>query len=254
MSPFDSLIINLQGKVWHPVGGSKSVNVIDGKIFIIQQLRLLRSAYISLVEVADEVKKRQERMKGTTEVPFVIAALDHAADQSNVILSFNSFVSVLYQLNRVLPIHFPGCGDIPNYPRIRFYRNKAVEHWDEYVASVPGTGFTFKFGKAAIPVIEGDFEYPKRQILLQEVKAKFKVIGGNFVWVDEAYNMLGCDKAYCDAVFKALEGSGKMSLHKGKNSDFDSLISLLLRFGFPAPFNDVEEYCDLLVAHISRFV
>lgn len=155
-------------------------------------------------------------------------------------------------MNRLLPAHFPGATDIPRFQRVRFYRNKANEHWDAYTVNIANNGFMFQHGKAAIPSVDRVIIQTERISLLAELRRAFTTLGVNFVWPDEkAYYGVSTDPEYSEAVFTALESvSAGLSTPSGKSAELDRVIILLLEFGFPTPISDLEAYSADLIAHL----
>lgn len=252
VSPFDDLILELQQQLWTSVGPKGSQKRMDRHAFLIQQLGLLRTSYIYLVESGRNAAKTIGQTHGGP-VSFEKAALEHPRTSREVFLNYYSFINILCQLSRVLPKHFSGAQSIPLYDRIRFYRNKVVEHWDEYTINIAQTGFIFQKEKASIPAIEAVHESQDRKKVFKQLKDSFRELGGHLKWDDaKIHNMIGVNAEYSEAIFRALEGIKRwVSMQAGKNKQYDALISLLIEFGFPTPIIDIEEYSADLVSHLK---
>lgn len=255
-SPFDDLIIRLSEATKGFLGPGKETES-EAASFLIRQLGLLRSAYINLVETTSRtIKQINERQKlGTVQLSLKEFALELPRNSFDVILNFFSFINILCQLNRLLPEHFSGAPSIPRYQWIRFYRNKAVEHWDEYTKPklVGPTGYVFVENKASIPFIQQVNDFRERQSLMQQIKDIFIELGvKDFEWSKNATTK---DKEYCDAVLEAIEKTGQMGCRaKDCSDDFKKLIEILFKLGFPNPITDIEVYSKELVDYLERLV
>jgi hypothetical protein len=255
VSPFDTFILELQGKLWSTVG-SAPADEQDRLGFLIQQLGLLREAYISLRQEGDLLWQRgMIRAPGTVIITFEEATLEQPRPTRRIFLDYHSFISVLCQFSRTLPRHYPGAAAIPRSRRIQFYRNKVVEHWDDYVAHLGGTGTVFQQGKAPVPISDAVHVVSEREALMVELTDRLKKLGTELRWDDS--NMasnLGADAAYCEAVFSALEALGPDGLSRRRDPEYEGMITCLLRLGFPVPVLDVEAYADELCDHVRRLV
>jgi hypothetical protein len=257
-SPFDDLIVQLSTGIFGLRNDEikERAEEIDKKSFLIHQLGLLRVTYINLVETGLHSWEDFENQKklDKTSIPVNEWALDSRKISYEVVLSYYNFISILNQLNRILPKHFQNSDPIPKSSRIRFYRNKVVEHWDAYTKSVGAQGFTFQKNKPSIPAIERIHEYKERQVLLKKVRNAFTKLGASFHWEKEVFNMIGSNQEYSESIFSAIEETGKISLQKGQDKNFDDLVLLLLQLGFPDPIVDIEGYSKELVTHLKKLI
>ena len=245
-TPFDDLIIQLSTDIFGLGETERKIRYkeIEQKSFLINQLGFLRVSYIYLVEINLYARKCFEGEKKSTTRDISIEEYSlswHKQKIYEVVILYNNFISVLNQFDRVLPHYFPNA-KIPNGTRINFYRNKVIEHWDDYTKSIGSEGFVYVGNKPPIPVIERVYYYRERQKLMQDLKNAFLQLNVLFNWDKDVYNMVSSKAEYCESIYKAIEETGKMRCKKGTNKDFDALILLLLKLGFPVPIIDMELY------------
>lgn len=250
-SPFDPLLLDIAGR--HQVSSSCSASDTERLSFFAQQLGLLRAAYVSMRGAGEAVTARMASMKaGQVTISFETMTLEFSRPSSTIFLGYNALVNTLCQLDRALPQHVANADKIPLCGRIRFYRNKVAEHWDEYTSNIVRSGFTFKKNKAPIPLVEGAVLNTERQALLSQLKQAFGVIGAVLKWPDEkSYCGVSMEAEYGEAIFTAFEGIKEgLTTRSGKAPEYDRVITILLKFGFPVPILDIEEYGARLDAHL----
>src|SRR5438067_1959304 len=99
------------------------------------------------------------------------------SDATEAILNYSTFIEELNRFGRLF--HRLGY-DLPRYYEIRFYRNKSIEHWDEYeeFLRAPGNGIIFAAGKLATPYYVGAINVPmESESALDQVKEEFAKLG-----------------------------------------------------------------------------
>ncbi len=250
-SPFDSLIIKIQSELWTQ-HRNFSKKELDKKSFLVQQLGLLRAIYVSSLEV-NHFDQVISQPKGERSVSFEETALEQPRPSKKVFLDYYNFINVLCQFGRVLPKHFPKTYPIPLLERIRFYRNKVVEHWDDYTNNISLGAFSYRIGKTPIPHVEMVYSPEERKALLGEMKGLFNLLGSDLQLDDDKiYNLIGIDPEYNEAVFTALEKiEGGLRKRAGDNKDLDNLIEKLIQFSFPVPILDTEEYGKKIIEYLE---
>ena len=183
---------------------------------------------------------------------FETMTLEFRRPSSTIFLGYNALVNTLCQLDRAFPQHVADAKEIPLHSRIRFYRNKLAEHWDAYTSNIVSPGFTFKRNKAPIPLVEGVGLSTERHALLSQLKRAFGAIGATLKWSDyKSHFGVSIEAEYGEAIFTAFEEiKAGLTTPSGKVQSYDDVIRLLLKFGFPAPILDIEEYALRLDAHL----
>ena len=200
-SPFDPLLLDITGRL--RASSSCSASDTESLSFFVQQLGLLR-----MHGAGEAVMTRMGSMKsGQGEISFETMTLEFPRPSMTVFLGYNALVNTLCQLDRALPQHVASSGQIPLRDRVRFYRNKVAEHWDEYTSNIVRSGMTFKKNAAPIPVVEGAVLNTERQALLSQLKHAFGAIGAVLTWPDEkSYCGVSIEAEYGEAIFTAFEG------------------------------------------------
>lgn len=87
---------------------------------------------------------------------------------TKAVLDYLQFINVLNQLGRILAkqnIY------IPEFYRIRFFRNKVFEHWDDYTKYGTASGHTQISGEAAIPSTYNSYSINERKVVKDEIDA-----------------------------------------------------------------------------------
>jgi hypothetical protein len=250
-SPFDALFIEFEDR-FHRALLSSGPNV-ECLGFLTQQYGLLRAAYVVLLGSGSSANRFVAAAQlGTGRPPYDRRAMSDLS--KTAFLGYESLIKTLCQLDRALPVHIPGAAaTIPLSNRIRLYRNKVAEHWDEYTRNISKGSFTFGRDKAPIPIVEGSVRGDDRQDLLCQLKAAFKQIGVELRWPIERFH-IGVSKEadYCETIYAALESVGdELSLRGPK---YTALMTLLMKFGFPVAIRDVEGYAEHLNAHLRCMV
>jgi len=264
-SPLDEAIFSLDKKIL-----SQLSNPDELSILIKEQLGFLRIVYIMMLENWEEGQKLMEWSKKIIESK---EKRKYNPAEITSISDFNYKVSICYflfsiiinQFGRVLKNH-PRTKNIslPLYTRIRFYRNKVVEHWEDYLKNtraVRGAGCTFSNNKLPVPVVEGILSPKERKKIAESLANAFKkknviiLIQKSFIELNLGSNR----QDYSDFIFENLEKIDKsLNKRKDKNGEKyeipDEIVSLLFEFGFPAPICDIEEYSKKLVEQLSSLL
>ena len=218
-----------------------------------QQLLLLRTLHIEMLknDLHEAVKSiPQEDCKVSfKELVF------NKIDTNKAILNYLSFLSVLNQFGRILgKKHSEKLSKFPNYYRIRFYRNKVGEHWDDYISIIGKRGLTFTKGKAAIPMVEEVLAPINREKVRKQLNFLFIKSGVKKLSIPKKYATTGAVSSkgdYPNFMYERLEIIDK-KLRKDKIPD--EIVTLLFQFGFPAPICNVEEYLPRLSDYLMNLL
>ncbi len=232
MNPFEELLIELQSKVWHSVR-DKSQDPLT--ILCLTQVRLLCIQYRSM----SEFDMRDFQFKDDKSY------FEHSLKTTKSVLDYYTFISVLNQFGRILEQKFNI--SIPLYPRIRFFRNKISEHWDEYTEDSPAHGsLSQKFGKPAIPSISLVYNPEERKVLKSQIDAILSQFNITLELDSiEASNAVSVGDN-SERIYAALE---KIDPPLGRKVP-DDLVSLFFKFGFPIPLLEVDVYSSDLVVFL----
>lgn len=131
---------------------------------------------------------------------------------------------------------------IPNYKRVILYRNKILEHWDDYCKERDVRFHSLDNG-IPVPYFYGECgtkdEVNNRKSVLDN---EFKKHSGGVGFFDERFD--GC-------VYRALEFIDP-NLSFPDDKGYHGLFKVLLEHSIPAPINNIEDYCAQLVENISK--
>lgn len=253
-TPFDELISDLMqhtlGNPAFPNAPSPIGRCVSG------HLGYLRTIYLTFPYFSTIAQMRIEAKRNENLTPLQRnASMFDASFQTK--FTYFSFIDALNQLGRQLePLGF----NFPNYTQIRFFRNKVVEHWDDYLAEKPdGGGSVGKAGGIRIPLIMGSARTefarmePARLALIKE----FLNHGVSLDIQPEDYH-----EAYAQKVWPALKSIDEnLALRCVVRSgvcdprcSYCRLIDQLLDFEFPLPFYDVDQYISNLITELKPMI
>jgi len=169
--------------------------------------------------------------------------LDEASAGVEAKISFLGFIEELNRFGRVFLGEYKV--SLPKYTRVRFYRNKVIEHWDDYDEYLlSNTGYTYTLGKLIVPFHGGALVTDQTTgAAYQDVVAEF----GKFGIAVPALNMSLGFAGYSEQVFLLLE---QIDPQLGRKIP-DSLVNALFKYSFPVPIQDLDEYVDELVGWIE---
>jgi hypothetical protein len=136
----------------------------------------------------------------------------------------------------------------PLYERIRFFRNKVVEHVDLYMKILTVSyhdELILSSGKIAIPYAFAGISKPNRTNLQQELTDAFAQCCITLPSLEGVYY-----GEYSNIIYAALENidSKLRRFNEEKRIGIpESIVTLLFKYSFPTPICDMEEYCKTLV-------
>lgn len=199
---------------------------------IYQQVRLLRVVYInySLLEC------RESGKNGIMTNEEMACIFD---ERIKVTLDYYSFINQLNHLGRELKDRFSI--EIPNYTEIRFFRNKVMEHWGDYLDVQLSSGAHGTADKLPIPIM-----LCKNIAFEAHERAKASLIE-ECVRLDPDFSLEGIhsqDPRYAKSIFSILR---KVDPELTSQHKTDLLIELLFAYEFPLPIYNIEDYCAGLV-------
>lgn len=206
---------------------------------LLNQLQLLRTIHLIWRKVNLRAEMERQSRRGT--VSWEEFLLEHSLSAYKARLCYFEFVSVLNQLGR----HF-GWALVPEGSRLRFFRNKVIEHWNEYSEQPSAPGFVQSRDKLAIPAVETIHTVGEKKGLGEELKRHFAAYGITLE-EDFAVSFQGPAPEYSEKIYQALE---QIDSSLGRKIP-ERVVELLFKVGFPMPITDVEEYSARLVAAIQ---
>ena len=211
-------------------------------VFCLTQINLLHSQYLSMIDF--------ELMGGQGDPEDPIKFLTRL-DRS--FLDYFTFINVLNQFGRVLSKKYNV--KIPLKSRLRFYRNKASEHWDEYTLYVHGGSFSKGVGKPLTPTISSTYNPEERKQIKKEIDL---ILNGFTISLDiqspEISNIMNSAEN-AEKLYSCLEQIDLTLCAKAKNNQYvipDDLVGLLFKFGFPSPIADIDNYAMELVSVLRK--
>lgn len=234
----ESPFLNLHNQLQQIISeGSRSQTPTEEIIiFCFTQVRLLHILYVSMVSSME--LDISGGIKDPNQYLFDI-------DKSR--FDYSSFAYVLNQLGRILnKRHKKYNIKLPLYNRIRFFRNKVVEHWDDYVNNFSGASITKEKGKPLIPTICSVYSPEERIRLKKEIDAELL----NFGITLELEEVGSLGERNEEKIYSVLERIDPSLCAQTKSGEYvisDRLVELLFKFGFPPPILDVKNYSEELV-------
>jgi hypothetical protein len=245
-TPFDDLATRLRKEAF---GSPKIINEKKSHVMIF--LDICRIKYRQMYWASEKfwepnIKMMHEKIYGRHMT--IEDLYESQIDSIEAKVNYFSFIEELNRFGRLFVNKYSN--PIPNLNRIRFYRNKMIEHLDEYeeFLNSNGTGINFKSNKLVIPFHAGSINKP------EETKADYEKLRSEFGKYDVTLSPLDLDTndKYSNLVFENLEKiDRKLDF---KNRKYDNLINCLLRYGFPTPIHDLEEYVQKLIAWMEEFL
>jgi len=216
-----------------------------GSSYLLTPLILLHVQYRAMLEFHQDFQRKRNQ-PGYREDP-----LESLFIKNKYVLDYNAFISTLNQLGRILDEKYSPKISIPQYNRIRFYRNEVVEHWDKIVEASEKGEFSVIYpslneGNPIIFILI-EREGTKRQLLKDQINIFFQGKGFQIirddmeVWRDQSE----VEKLYC-----ALETSFQ-KLDTRMDKSLKSLVGLLFKFGLPGPIDNIEKYSEKLVKELK---
>jgi hypothetical protein len=202
------------------------------------------------INLQEKMRKRGE--EGKTEIALDEYLLEDSQLSNEARLHYFTFIHILNQFGRI-GRNYQCEKLIPKYARVKFFRNKVVEHWDDYYREghFPHSGFTQRAGKPAIPTIHSVYTVEERVKLGKEV-FDFLEQENVMLYLDFRACGLGASEEYCETIYQALEQIGLDVIDNNKGKKYSPLILLLLKLDFPVPITDVEKYSNELVDKLDR--
>lgn len=224
-----------------------------GTILVEQFVEICRVCYLQMIAASKPVWRIRDEIEAKvkqgikTESVSLEEMLQNNIQSLNPNICYFQFIEYLNRYGRVFEKNKIDI-KIPRYYRIRFYRNKAIEHWEDYSSSLfrAISGYYFTIGKIAVPYHFGTYYIPTRQ------KETFnKLLAELAVTYDfPPFEEIGNPEARSDTLFKLLERKYDYNLSTCDNK----IVNLLFELGFPLPIHDVENYIKYLILELDTVI
>lgn len=245
LSPFDGLIVECSRVTLREQTRPDNV-----RILVTEQLKLLRAAYLLISQTTTELDSQIKAVSLISSEKLVatedIILGGWSTEYHKSVLLYFSFVGLVNRFCEAVKRHSHKKG-FPDADRIKFFRDKVEEHWDEYVKIVEAGLIVTKgkFPVVAVGVVGSpDDRRRARDKLVNEFQRQ-----GIEIAIPDHFLPSGtsANREYADLIYNALECAGWPKRD-------DELVRALFDFGFPPPILDVEEYAEHLVKYLTGIV
>lgn len=250
-SPFSEINELLTDILWKK---RPTVQTIDSVVFCNQQVSLLDTVYRSMMEFDMSIMKNlKKKSAGELEVTGDPRKLNF----SKAFLDYFSLINILNQMVRVFSNKFQQNPTlIPDSEKIRFFRNKVLEHWDDYTNHLVYGSISQTFGKPAIPIVNQEFSSTERSKIKQEITKIFAKLGIKFYLDNDPKIInLSIDNKYSETFYTSLKQIDPTLCAKDPGNSYkipEKLVELMFKYGFPMPITDVESYCTKLSRNLCE--
>lgn len=252
-TPFDDFIFScMQSRLSNPAYPSFT----DLRVFLMTQGQTFRACYISMKRCSTDFDEKMEEMKRGPGGQRSCTVEEMISVSDNTIMttqSFFQFISAINQFARQLSKINSKLPRPPLNREIYFFRNKAIEHWDQYLDYGPAShGMTGEKGKLSVPFHHGrklDFSENQQSKKLLEIELQ------KYVPDFEMDSTLDPDN-YRSLIYDVLKRIDPKLRSERSSSSTDpfipeSLVELLYDCGLPVPFGDVEKYIAELIVYLE---
>lgn len=247
-TPFDLLLSDLMENQLGNPAFPNPPSLVGQKV--ITHLGLLRVIYLNFPRAGGEAEiKEKAREWASLSVELKNASMSDGIYTTNQ--TYFTFIDALNQAGRHLrEIKF----ELPLYNRIRFFRNKVVEHWDDYLSIHPGGATQGMVNHILVPRICGVARYEvasmdAARIALCDALDKYNIV----LSADDH------DSDYANKIWPVLQQADNkiwFRCYKKKEGSCSpqctncTLVDALFKYEFPLPFHNVDAYCSGLVDEI----
>lgn len=225
VTPFDKIIKNQQ---------SDSISGYLG------HARLFRASYINMVNASDDFYKEGVEIFKAAQAQVKTGIKKNHFSSFRVgsiraYLAYFEFCSLVNIIGRKIKVEYQKT--LPKFEEIRFYRNKVIEHVDEYLGAITAPNAMSKMGsKIAIPF------HTDSRVNYQDLKSAFEVYHVNLPQKEP-----GDISKRAPILYQKLKEIDPYLTRIHKN-----LVDKLFQSSFPTPILDVEQYCDELVIFLEN--
>lgn len=242
-TPFDNVLTRLWQQM-NSLQGNFQLSELFSSVYAFS--RLARVLYINMAEASEKMQLLHS--ESNRKQSGVALTLEEMREEDDVPLQcrlrYMQFIEEVNRIGRVLkkPLGITP----PLYNRVYFFRNKMVEHWDDYLQFLSkGQGLVIYKGKIAIPYDNNGITLPDsgRHRLQQELSDAFANLGVTLPALEGKWYA-----EYSNVMYTALEQiDGDLRNEKIPKP----VVILLFKYCFPTPIGDMEEYCTKLATWLD---
>jgi len=237
-TPLDGYILKKTNKIFKNI--KNNISITDyltlslAKASRVLYLKLLSDSWELQQSINIEIKN--DKNKPSTRNLSIQETLEMGDDSTRCILSYFQFLEHINIFGRALKDEINSLP--PFYYRIYFYRNKMIQHWDDYVHLLFGMGIgnnnlVFTKGKICIPYHNAAFFKPVEVSRLENnLKNDFSSIG---IKLPSLKNRWNAD--YSKIIYPKLE-----QIDSKLKKIPENIVEDLFRYSFPTPITNIEEY------------
>jgi len=244
-SPFDNFLVEL----WQSVLKNPSYKELTSLgQFILRQTEVLRVIYISYSHLGSPF--RDPELPSLNRGSTVQEMVSFSDPGIKVALDYFSFVNELNQLGRVLKGKFKVTPTIPKYEEIYFFRNKIVEHWDDYMTCKLGGSAIEQGGRLPVPhSLSKSSEFAVHEKAKNDLINEFKAHELTIHSLDGFHH-----EDYANVIYpllKRIDPTLKSFKKEHKTGIPENIVKALFEYEFPLPIYDVKKYCDDLINYFE---
>jgi hypothetical protein len=199
---------------------------------------ICRVKYIQMTNSSQKMAGRTELLKKGEEL-YPEGVLEMSNEIIEINLNYFSFLEELNKFGRVFEKKYTQI--LPEYFRVRFYRNKMIEHWDNYQEYLDNINYgnIQHDGKLCIPYHFGVINFPDQAPdAYNALHNEFQKLGVNLPSLDISISV----EDYSKIIFQNLE-TYDPRLEKIPVG----LVNALFKYRFPVPIYDMDNYLIELV-------
>lgn len=243
-TPFDDLAVTLLERSIR-LRGRRDHKLIRSLTFV----QVCRIKYLQMKKISQRFWKVREAVTRQGTSVGTITYQDMLRQRSEAVeakINYFGFIEELNRFGRVFEKKYDSV--LPDYYRIRFYRDKVVEHWDDYEEFLQSLGDSINWtqGKLVIPYHMGAINTPPTtQVVYQELSAAFQKSGITLPNLD--LSMM--NEGYSEEVFLNLERIDTKLRRISKD-----IVNTLFKYCFPTPIHDLEQYSQKLLSWLGVFL
>ena len=240
-TPFDNLLSSFNQTMLDTLKQNAQPSELFS--FVYNFLKILRVLYGNMAGASEKMQVFVDNLNKQLDNRMLSVDEMHAKDDVPIRCKL-SYVQFIDHLNRTGRVLKRKGFTLPCYGRIYFFRNKMVEHLDDYVQFLLNSdGLIMQNSKIAIPYAFAalSLSQDERRRCQQQLADEFAKSGVTLPSLEGKWQ-----GAYANLMFTALE---KIDADLRKIPE--PLVTLLFKYGFPTPISDIEDYCKTLAAWIT---
>lgn len=243
-TPFDDITIAI-------FEASFNRNEVINKKLLLAFVEVLRVKYLNMYEASkiywnssDKTTQGNESQDAKVIIKEMISLNQKSVEAKT---NYFSFIEELNRFGRIFANKYEKI--IPDYYRIRFFRNKMVEHWDVYLDFLfHMEGIKIEVNKLVVPYHMGVWGGSTLEI--KDLKEEFQK---HNVSISRQWES-SLNPNYSEDIYRALERiDQKLRKWNEKTGEGipEDLVKGIFKYGFPTPIQDLEGYIERFVKWIE---